>query len=145
MEAMAWWSLGAVALYAKTVILVSVQGRLRVRHGVYTRPEDARVYGRGAPEAERDVPMVERAQSVLRNDGENVPYFLALSLGYVSLGCWPAGLPLYILGFVVARYAHTAFYLWPRQPWRTNAYSLGVVIMLAMSVHLVVRLIAGGT
>ncbi len=134
------WALAAVVLFLKTVTLAMIQGAMRARHKTFVRPEDARTYGNNDPAA-REVPIVERAQGALRNDGENVPPFLAIGLAYAMLGCSAAAAPWYFGGFVALRIAHGALMIWPRQPLRTIVYGLGVLITGAMSVHVLAQVL----
>ena len=62
--------------------------------------------------------------------------FLALSLAYVLLECWPQGAWLYFGTFLIARLIHSFLMLYPRQPWRTLCYALGILSMCAMSTHI---------
>lgn len=136
MKSLDVWALACVALTVKTFALAMLQGAMRVRHKTYVKPEDARTYA-GVEPAEAELPLVERAQGALRNDGENVPIFLAVSLAYVLLGCAPASAPWLFGGFVALRYLHGALMLWPRQPWRTLAYGGGLILTLVVCGHVV--------
>lgn len=132
------WSLCAVALFFKMLAIAMFQGQQRMKHKVFTKPEDAKAYGNGQAQTE-ELPSVERAQRALRNDLENIPIFLFLGLAYIQLGCWSTGALIYMPLFVLARIGHTIFYLRPTQPHRTLSYSVGTLCMLVMCGHIVAQ------
>lgn len=68
--------LTAVALFLWMLVVILVQGLIRVRNNAYVHPEDAAFFGKGASPVAEEAPPVRRAHNVLRNDGENVPVFL---------------------------------------------------------------------
>ena len=84
---------------------------------------------------EREDERVERAQRALRNDGESQPYFLVFGALYVAVGAAPWAALLYFPGYALARIAHTWLLLRPRQPHRTRVFGLGLVLTLALAVH----------
>jgi len=131
------WALACVALLVKILCVSVLQGVVRVRHHAYAKPEDAAFFGRGAEVLEADLPIVERAQGALRNDGENIPIFLALSLAYVLLECPPGRAPWLFGAFVLARAGHSVWMIWPTQPLRNLCYSSGVLVMAALAGHVV--------
>lgn len=134
------WSLGAVALFIKMLAIALIQGQQRIKHKVFTKPEDAKAYGTGQAAAQ-DLPIVERGQRALRNDLENIPIFLAISWAYISLNCWEQGALIYIAIFVLARIWHTTFYLSPKQPHRTLGYGVGILVMLILCGHIVAKIL----
>jgi glutathione S-transferase len=136
-----WWLVSLVVLFFKMYANSLVQGVTRSRADAFAWPEDARVFGRGAGPAERDPEMVERASRCWRNDLENIPMYLFLGLGFVLAGGPPWWAALYFTAFTVARVAHTFFYLRGMQPHRTIAYAIGLLVCVALSVHLVIRLL----
>ncbi len=142
MSALHAWALATVALFIKIFVVALLQGFQRVRHDAYAKPEDAAFFGKGTEVREAELPIVERAQGALRNDGENIPIFLALSLAYVLLECWPVAASLYFGGFVLARTLHSVFMIWPRQPHRNIAYVTGILIMLTISSHIIYTIIS---
>lgn len=125
--ALAAWVTTVAVLFLKMFSNSAVQGLVRLKNRQFVKPEDAAFYGRKAPPAEEEHLLVQRAAAVWRNDLENIPIFLFLSLGLVLAGdegTWTAGL----CGlFVVARVAHTGFFFVPRQPHRNVAYQLGIL------------------
>ena len=51
---------------------------------------------------------------------------------------------VYCAVFTVARILHTIFYLNAMQPWRTIAYTVGAIAMLALIIHLFVGFVIVG-
>jgi uncharacterized MAPEG superfamily protein len=89
------------------------------------------------PDALQHSELVDRAQSVLRNDAENIPIFLFIAMTYLQLGCWSEGFAIYLLLFVIGRVTHMVSYLKAIQPWRNLSYQLGVWVTFAMAGHIV--------
>lgn len=133
MSAIASYAFAVVVLFGKAVATALVQGRYRVRHGKFRYPEDARHWGGETVHEEDDI--VQRAQRVLLNDAETQPLFLALGAAYVALDAWPSGAPIYFGVYVLSRVAHTIFLLRPRQPLRNRAYAVGMLMLLAIAIH----------
>lgn len=130
-----YWVALLVVLYLKMMANSTVQGVYRLRHKRYTRPDDAAFFGRGVAVRSEDVPIVQRASAIWRNDLENIPIFLFVALAYTLAG-GPSGPALLYFGlFTVARLAHMIFYLRPTQPWRHLAYQAGVFTTLITAVH----------
>ena len=127
------YAFAVVVLFAKAVATALVQGRYRLEHGKFRWPEDARHWGGEAVHAEADI--VQRAQRVLLNDAETQPLFLALGAAYVALDAWPPGAPIYFGVYALSRVAHTIFLLRPRQPLRNRAFAVGMVVVLAIAIH----------
>jgi uncharacterized membrane protein YecN with MAPEG domain len=131
-----------VAMFVKMFAMVLVQGYGRYKHRDFSNPEDAvmfdKLFGQKA-DVSKQSEMVDRAQSVLRNDGENIPIFLFLALTYIQLGCWQTGIVIYLPLFVIGRFAHAISYLNALQPWRNLSYQLGLWVMVAMSGHIIWR------
>jgi uncharacterized membrane protein YecN with MAPEG domain len=134
------YGLTVVALFVKMFAMVLVQGYGRYKYRNFSNPEDAvmfnKLFGQKA-DASKQSEMVDRAQSVLRNDGENIPIFLFLAFSYIQLGCWQTGLVIYLPLFVIGRIAHAISYLNALQPWRNLSYQLGLWVMVAMSGHII--------
>jgi len=85
--------------------------------------------------------MVQRAARAWRNDLENIPIFLILAWIYVAAGLSSTALTVYCAVFAVARILHTIFYLKAIQPWRTIVFTIGSVAMLALIIHLFVKVV----
>lgn len=132
------FGLVVVALFLKLFATTAVQGVVRIRHRAFVRPEDAAFFGRGATPLEREHVLVERAQNVLRNDGENVPLFLALLLAFAHVDGRATHVLTYGLVFVAARVVHTLAYLRPTQPLRNRAYVVGLGVCVVLAAQLAV-------
>lgn len=136
------FALAAVALFLKMLAVALFQGVMRKTHNTFAKPEDAEFYGDGEA-AEAELPVVDRAQRTLRNDLENIPIFLFLAWCFVELNVWPSAAPIYFTIFVVARIAHTLFYLKPLQPYRTISYAVGSLTGVALSAHILYAVLVG--
>ncbi len=131
-----YWSYCAVFLAFKMFFNSAVQGVYRVRGRTYTRPEDAKFFGKGVITARQDLPIVQRASACWRNDLENIPIFLILGLGFALAGGPRFWAGAYFLVFCLARVLHTIFYLLPRQPHRNLAFQLGTLCWVSLAIHL---------
>jgi len=131
------YALTAVILTFKMFAVSIVQGRGRVGTKIFTVPEDATLFG-GKLEAQ-EAPVVQRASNCWRNDLENIPMFLILAGIYVLAGLSARSFTIYCLTFLVMRILHTFFYLNAVQPWRTIAFTIGVLAMFAMAIHLLIE------
>ncbi len=129
-------------LLAKYTALTTLQGRRRFASRTFRWPEDAEAWsGRPAVAAEHE--DVERAQAVLRNDGETQPLVLATAAGWIALGA-PGTAALVVLpGYALARIAHAAYFLRPRQPARNRAFVLGQLLFLGMMLDSLRRAFGG--
>jgi uncharacterized membrane protein YecN with MAPEG domain len=136
------YGLTVVALFVKMFAVLLVQGYGRYKHRGFSNPEDAVMFDKlfgHQTDVSKQSELVDRAQSVLRNDGENIPIFLFLALSYIQLSCWQTGVVIYLPLFVIGRIAHAISYLNALQPWRNLSYQLGLWVMVAMSGHIVWR------
>ena len=132
----------SVFLFFKMLATSLLQVAVRVRSRTFTVPEDAALFA--APDQSRqDVPLLARLSMVWRNDLETIPIFLFLALAYVATGCWATGALIYFPAFALSRIAHTAAYLSGKQPGRTLAYLAGILVCLALSLHLLAQAFAG--
>ncbi len=103
------YGLTVVALLVKMFAAVLVQGSGRYRDRGFANPEDGVMFDKlfgEKPDASQQNELVDRAQSVLRNDGENIPMFLFVAMSYIQLGCWAQGLTIYLPLFVIGRIVH---------------------------------------
>jgi uncharacterized MAPEG superfamily protein len=128
------YALTAIVLTFKMIAVSLAQGRGRVSTQIFTNPEDAQLFG-GKLEA-TEASAVQRATNAWRNDLENIPIFLILAWIYVAAGLATGPFEIYCVVFVVARILHTVFYLNAVQPWRTIAFTVGAVAMIALAIHL---------
>src|SRR5271166_5784813 len=133
------YAITAIVLTFKMFANSLVQGRGRVSSHIFTNPEDAQLCG-GKLEA-AEAASVQRAAKVWRNDLENIPIFLILAWIYVAAGLSSTALTVYCAVFAVARILHTIFYLKAIQPWRTIVFTIGSVAMLALIIHLFVKVV----
>lgn len=138
--ALEYWVLTTFVLFLKMFANSGVQGIVRLRNRAFVRPDDAAFFGGGVEPLERELPLVDRAQQCWRNDLENIPIFLFLTLGLVLLGGSAYWVGLYCTVFVIGRILHTAFYLNPRQPHRNLAFQLGLIATFAAGIHAMVLL-----
>jgi uncharacterized MAPEG superfamily protein len=134
------YGLTVVILFVKMFAVVLVQGYGRYQNRGFTNPEDAVMFDKlfgSKPDATKQSELVDRGQSVLRNDGENIPIFLFIAMTYVQLGCWSSGVAIYLPLFVIGRIAHTVSYLKAIQPWRNLSYQLGLWTTFTMAGHII--------
>ena len=138
-ELLGLWFVCAVLLFFKMWSNSLVQGFYRLSQKQFTNPEDAQAFGKilgeDLPAAAKEHPMVERASACWRNDLENIPMFLILSLGFILLGGGEDWGQIYLWAFVVARVLHTLCYFLKLQPWRNLAYDAGALLTIAVAIH----------
>ena len=134
--AMKAYAVTTVLMFFKMTLNSSLQGYYRMGSKRFVHAEDARFFGGSAGE---DLPQVQRASAVWRNDLENIPIFLFLALVYVLVEASPEAAWAYFGTFVVARYAHTLFFMGGVQPWRFLAYALGQLASLGMAVQILLQ------
>jgi|SRR5271166_5356263 len=139
MELLRIYALTAIVLALKMAAIAIVQGRARVSAGAFVNSEDAKAFS--GTEVPQEAPMVQRAARAWRNDLENIPIFLILAWIYVAAGLSSTALTVYCAVFAVARILHTIFYLKAIQPWRTIVFTIGSVAMLALIIHLFVKVV----
>jgi len=133
------YAITAIVLALKMAAISIVQGRVRLSAGIFTNPEDAKRFG--GQQASAEVPMVERASKAWRNDLENIPIFLIIAWIYVAAGLSVGAFVIYCIVFMVARIIHTICYLNAIQPWRTIAFTVGALTMLALIIHIFVAVV----
>ncbi len=129
------YCLSLIALWLKCVLALSLQGRERLRARAFRYPEDAS-YWRGT--VGTDTELCLRAQSLLRNDSETQPYFVALAGVYLLLGAAPSAAPFYFATYTLSRLAHGYFLLSGRQPHRTRSFGAGALVMTVLALHVCV-------
>ncbi len=133
------YAITAIVLALKMSAIAFVQGRARTGAGVFLNPEDAATFGgKAAPE---EPEIVQRAARAWRNDLENIPIFLILAWIYVAAGLSVGAFVIYCLVFMAARIAHTICYINSIQPWRTVAFTIGTIAMVALIVHLFIGVV----
>ncbi len=131
-----YWVLFTIILWLKMLANSVLQGYYRFKNKQFVTPEDAKAFA-GLIKQEvnpsyQEHPMVERLAKCWRNDLENIPMFLFISLGYVLLnGNAAFGLVCFII-FTVARVSHTFFYVTAMQPHRNIAFDIGLIATFVM-------------
>ena len=134
---MTLYALTGVVLVLKMFVVAGYTGAVKMRVGGSPNPEDHP--GRETAVAEH--PDVARCHRAHRNDLENIPTFLILGLTAVLVGVPLVGLWICFGAFVVARVAHSIFYLSATQPWRSRSYGVGMLATLALMVLVLVRVL----
>lgn len=132
----ALWSAFAVVcalLVLKAQVLGAATAATRGKLKKFINPEDAAWLG-----GERVNPDDERVQRIFRahrNDLENLlPFFVGGTL-YVLSGAGTTAGAAYFGAFLLARYAHTFAYLRQEARLRRNAFTLGWLVTVVMSLH----------
>jgi uncharacterized MAPEG superfamily protein len=133
------YAITAIVLALKMAAIGVVQGRARTSAGLFVNPEDAKTFR--AKQAPEEVPEVQRAARAWRNDLENIPIFLILAWIYVGAGLSGTAFAVYCIVFMAARIIHTICYLNSIQPWRTVAFTMGALTMIALIVHLFIKVV----
>lgn len=90
-----------------------------------------------------DPEPVARIGRAHRNDLENLLLFAICGALYVASGASPVAGFVYCGLFLFARLFHTLAYLKARPKLRRDAYTVGFLVIIVMSVHAAVSLIAG--
>jgi len=126
-----------VVVYLLLVLKMATVGTytsiLRLGRKVYATPEDYAFQGLARKTtADDDVERVRRAH---RNDLENIlPFFVVGFCYLLTRPSWNAA-AIYLIGYLIARVAHSVFYIRSMQPHRTIAFTLGAVLTVSMMVH----------
>lgn len=120
-------------LVLKAQVLGAATAATRAKLKKFINPEDAVRLG-----GERVNPDDERVQRIFRahrNDLENLlPFFVGGTL-YILSGAATTGGMAYFGVFVLARYAHTFAYLRQKARLRRDAFTLGWLVTIVMSLH----------
>ena len=139
------WSavvLVALVTHLKLFTLAAIQGVTRVTQRRFVKPEDAAFFGRGTPPASEEHPRVLLAQRAIDNEIQNLPTFGLALVAYAAL----RGSGAFALGvasvFLLARCAHSGFYVQPTQPHRNRVYVIGQLATFTLLVALVLHLFA---
>lgn len=126
--------IGSVLLLLLKYLAATVlQARERFAHRSFRYPEDAACWRGHVTE---DTELCQRAQSLLRNDGESQPFYLVLGAAYVSLQLWPPGGVIYFGVYPLTRWLHAYFLLRGLQPHRNRAFALGLLVLVLLAAHL---------
>ena len=120
-------------LVLKAQLLGAATAATRGKLKKFINAEDAAWLG-----GERVNPDDERVQRIFRahrNDLENLlPFFVGGTL-YILSGAATTGGAVYFGVFLLARYAHTFAYLRQKARLRRDAFTLGWLVTLVMSLH----------
>ena len=120
----------SLVLVANLLFLWVYSGAVRARTKTAVNPEDAALIA-GAAVNGFDAPEVARVLRAHANAQALIYPFLVLGLLYVLEGGDARTGGVIFGAFALARWAHSAFYLAGRQPWRTIAFALsGVAILI---------------
>ena len=136
------YAITALALSLNLIVLWAMSGTVRAGTKTALNAEDAKMFN--AAHVDADPPAVARVLRAHRNAEANIYPFLILGLVYVLAGGNYLTSVIIFAVFVVARIAHSIFYVRGGQPWRTLSFTLGGIATLALMVALVIRLIALG-
>ena len=126
-----------VVVYLLLVLKMAAVGTytsiLRLGRKVYATPEDYALQGLARKTTvDEDIERVRRAH---RNDLENIlPFFVVGFCYLLTHPSWNAA-AIYLIGYLIARVAHSVFYIRSMQPHRTIAFTLGGVFTLGMMVQ----------
>lgn len=121
-----------LVLFVKMLAISCYQGYWRLRYRAFANDEDATFFGR--PVLSQELPQVQRAAKAWVNDLENIPLFFVLGGLAVALQVNAEVSIALFYAFTAARVVHTLTYLAGRQPWRTLAYVLALICLLALAV-----------
>lgn len=133
------WLAGCSSLAFKMWANTIIQSIARVKHNAFDIPEDAEKLGNFYKMDLNYSPtkhfIDERGAACWRNDLENIPLFLFLTLGYVLIGGGYQWLLGYFCVFILARISHTACFVMQAQPWRSFSFDVGFIATIALSIH----------
>lgn len=130
--ALAVYCAAVLLLWIKFMIAITIQARERLAGGSFRYLEDAS-HWHGTVKADSD--LCTRAQALLRNDSEGQIHFFVLGLLYLLVGAWPTGAFVYFPVYALSRIFHSHFLLTARQPHRTRAFGVGIVVLLLLAIH----------
>ncbi|MBJ6761613.1 MAPEG family protein [Myxococcaceae bacterium JPH2] len=136
------YALCTVALLLKMQAVGVATGVVRMRRGVVTNAEDAQRKPGAIQVATSEHPDVERVQRAHRNDLENIPPFLMLSLLAVLMGAAEGVTAASLVVFTLARVGHSVTYVKGIQPWRSVSYGVGLLAQLVVMALVVQRAVS---
>ena len=124
------YAITCVVLCLNLLMLWVSSGAIRAKGGVAINPEDGARYGVAV--SEFDPPTVARLLRAHRNAEATIYPFLLLGLLFVFTGGKAAiAIPIFAI-FVVARIVHSIAYLKAMQPWRTIAFAVSLLAVVAL-------------
>ena len=136
------YAVTAIVLSLNLLFLWGFSGGARSKSKIAINPEDASVFG--AALQETDPPAVARVLRAHANAQATVYPFLLLGLVFVLAGGSAVTAEIIFAVFVLARLAHSGFYLASKQPFRTIAFVVSAIALIALMVALVWRLAVAG-
>ena len=128
----AFWYL---VLVVKMLVLIFRTSSARLSTSTYASPEDYAAVGLAPP----PVPgppdeRIERLRRALQNDLENILPFFGVGLIYALTGPSLFMARLLFAGYALARIVHSVMYVRGRQPHRSIAFGVGMLILIWMLV-----------
>jgi prostaglandin-E synthase 1 len=129
-------------LSANLIVLWALSGAARNSSKAAINPEDAALFK--VPLLAQDPPAVARVLRAHANAQATIYPFLFLGLTYVLVGGSTRAAWIIFAIFVVARIVHSIVYLAGKQPWRTIAFAVSGLALIALAVALIWRLVAKG-
>jgi uncharacterized MAPEG superfamily protein len=131
-----------LVLSANLIFLWAASGAARNASKAAINPEDAALFK--APLMAQDPPGVARVLRAHANAQATIYPFLFLGLTYVLVGGSARVAWVIFAIFALARIAHSIFYLAAKQPWRTIAFAISGLALIALAIALIWRLVAKG-
>lgn len=120
-------------LVLKAQVLGAATAATRGKLKKFINPEDAMWLG--GEHVNPDDEQVQRIFRAHRNDLENLlPFFVGGTI-YILGGAATTAGAAYFGVFLLARYAHTFAYLKQKARLRRNAFTLGWLVTIVMSIH----------
>lgn len=136
------WVLLSAAMLLKSVFQSAFQVWVRIRYQLYATGEDKKVFYRFRKRGEIDEAegqeKLARYTKLWQNDLESIPFFLLIGLGYILLNGDAYWGGIYFTAFAVARTSYSICYINGFQPWRGMSWDVGLISMLALTVHSIV-------
>jgi prostaglandin-E synthase 1 len=129
-----------LVLSANLIVLWALSGAARNSSKAAINPEDAALFK--VPLLAQDPPAVARVLRAHANAQATIYPFLFLGLTYVLVGGSTRAAWIIFAIFVVARIVHSIVYLAGKQPWRTIAFAVSGLALIALAVALIWRLVA---
>jgi glutathione S-transferase len=131
--------LTTVVLVLNMLGLWIYSGTVRGKTKTTPNEEDARTILKGSRLEETDPPEVRRALRAHANAVANIVPFLFIAYLYVTVAAPKAMTALIVCGvFVLARLGHSFAYLNGKQPWRSMAWGVGLLVTLVTVVLLLI-------
>lgn len=133
------WVVGCSVLAIKMWANTLIQGISRIKYNAFDIPEDASklgaFYKKDLNYSQTKHFLDERGAACWRNDLENIPLFLFLSLAFVLINGSYQWLVCYFSIFIIARISHTVCYFMRAQPWRSFSFDLGFITTIILTIH----------